>query len=141
MFLGNFIVYLLYWLAFEMNGQQHPFNNIGAKPGLLVLFNAVGIGSLVASIVLTMRTKRLGTDWKPVLIMAGLWLVGVSFYLYEPISGMTNPPMQWGYPRTVEGFFHALSRGQYEQPNPTNLLTDPGRFLEPAGDAHRGHRR
>ena len=46
---------------------------------------------------------------------------------------MTNPPMQWGYPRTVEGFFHALSRGQYEQPNPTNLLTEPGRYLSQLG--------
>ena len=132
-FLGNFIVYLLYWLAFEMNGQRHPFNNIGAKPGLLVLFNAVGVGSLVASVVLTMRTKKLGTEWLPVLIMFGCWLVGISFYLYEPISGMTNPPMQWGYPRTAEGFWRALSRGQYEQPNPTDVLSDPGRFLGQLG--------
>ena len=53
--------------------------------------------------------------------MARAVVLGVSFYLYEPISGMTDPPMQWGYPRTVEGFFHALSRGQYEKANPTNI--------------------
>ncbi len=46
--------------------------------------------------------------------MGVAWVVGVSVYFYEAISGMTDPPMQWGYPRTVEGFFHALSRGQYE---------------------------
>jgi thioredoxin-like negative regulator of GroEL len=46
---------------------------------------------------------------------------------------MTNPPMQWGYPRTVEGFFHAISRGQYEQPNPTNLATEPLRFASQLG--------
>jgi thioredoxin-like negative regulator of GroEL len=33
----------------------------------------------------------------------------------------------------VEGFFHAISRGQYEQPNPTNLITEPGRFLSQLG--------
>jgi tetratricopeptide (TPR) repeat protein len=95
----------------------------------LVLFNLIGLGSLAASIWLAVRTKGLGTYWKSVLIMAGLWMVGVSFYLYMAVSGMTNPPMQWGYPRTVEGFFHAISRGQYEQPSPTNLITEPGRYL------------
>ncbi len=26
--------------------------------------------------------------------------------------------MNWGYPRTVQGFFHVLSRGQYERIHP-----------------------
>ncbi len=41
--------------------------------------------------------------------------LGVSFYAYMPIvSDLRNPPMNWGYPRTWEGFKHALQRGQYE---------------------------
>ncbi len=41
--------------------------------------------------------------------------LGVSFYAYMPIvSDLRNPPMNWGYPRTWEGFKHALMRGQYE---------------------------
>ncbi len=131
-FLGNFLIYLADYVILMLTGD-HMFHNIGAKPGLLFLFNAIGIGSLVASMWLAARTKGLGTYWKPVLIMAGLWVLGVSFYLYMAVSGMTNPPMQWGYPRTVEGFFHAISRGQYEQPNPTNLVTEPGRFLSQLG--------
>ena len=127
-FFGNFLVYLADYLVMGFTGD-HMFHNIGTKSGLLVLFNVIGIGSLIASIWLAIRTKGLGTYWKSVLIMAGLWGLGVSFYLYMAVSGMTNPPMQWGYPRTVEGFFHALSRGQYEQPNPTNLITEPLRFL------------
>jgi hypothetical protein len=128
MFLGNAAIYLLYNLHFLATGQ-HFFQNIGAKPGLLLLFHGVGAGSLMASGWLAVKTKGLLSEWKPVAIMGLLWLLGISFYLYLPISGMTNPPMQWGYPRTVEGFFHALTRGQYEQPNPTNLLAEPGRFL------------
>ena len=61
--------------------------------------------------------------------MGIVWIVGVSVYLYEPISCMTDPPMQWGYPRTVEGFFHALSRGQYGSDEGTNLLQSPRQFL------------
>ncbi|HEY5480427.1 MAG TPA: tetratricopeptide repeat protein, partial [Verrucomicrobiae bacterium] len=131
-FLGNFIIYLADYLILAVTGD-HMFHNVGAKPGLLFLFNAIGIGSLLTSIWLAIRTKSLGTYWKPVLIMAGLWVLGVSFYLYMAVSGMTNPPMQWGYPRTVEGFFHALSRGQYEQPSPTNPITEPGRFISQVG--------
>ena len=127
-FLGNFLIYILYYL-FPVFTGQHIFTNIEAKPGLFVLFNLVGIGSLVASIMLAVRTKGLGTFWKPVLILAGLWALGASFYLYMAVSGMSNPPMQWGYPRTVEGFFHALSRGQYEQPSPTNPFTEPTRYF------------
>src|SRR5258708_5223269 len=46
-----------------------------------------------------------------------------------PLAGMTNPPMQWGYPRTVEGFIHAFTRGQYEKTHPTDILHDPLRFI------------
>ena len=65
--------------------------------------------------------------------MGILWMLGASFYFYEAIAGMTNPPMEWGYPRTVEGFFHALTRGQYDKINPTNIIADPGMFLSNCG--------
>ena len=55
------------------------------------------------------------TEWKRFCITAGLVILGVSFYLYLPIASDQNPPMNWGYPRTQEGFWHALSRGQYEK--------------------------
>ena len=130
-FLGNFVLYLLEYVIVAFTHSYFP-QNLG-KPGMLLIFNLVGWGSLAASIWLAIRTKGLGTYWKAVVIMAGLWVVGVSFYLYMAVSGMTNPPMEWGYPRTVEGFFHAISRGQYEQPNPTNLITEPLRFASQLG--------
>jgi tetratricopeptide (TPR) repeat protein len=126
-FFGNFLLYAIYMVILFTTGH-HPVANI-SKPGLFLLFNLVGLGSLVASLWLATRTRGLGSELKHVIFMAVLWGLGVSFYFYMPISGMTDPPMQWGYPRTVEGFFHALTRGQYEQPSPTNLMTDPGRFL------------
>ena len=128
----NFVLYILYYLIPVFTGF-HFFTNIEAKPGLFFIFNLIGIGSLVTSIWLAIVTKDIFAEWMPVVIMFVLWCLGVSFYFYLPISGMTNPPMQWGYPRTVEGFFHALSRGQYEQPNPTNVLADPFRFFGQMG--------
>jgi thioredoxin-like negative regulator of GroEL len=48
------------------------------------------------------------------------FLLGAAFYLYMPLASMTNPPMNWGYPRTWEGFIHAFTRGQYEKTNPSS---------------------
>src|SRR5437867_1990540 len=28
---------------------------------------------------------------------------------------MTNPPVNWGHPRTADGFVHVLTRGQFER--------------------------
>jgi tetratricopeptide (TPR) repeat protein len=44
-----------------------------------------------------------------------LMFLGLSFYLYMPFSSDQNPPINWGYPRTWEGFMHAITRGQYER--------------------------
>ena len=44
-----------------------------------------------------------------------LMLLGLSFYLYMPFASDQNPPINWGYPRTWEGFMHAITRGQYEK--------------------------
>jgi Tfp pilus assembly protein PilF len=51
---------------------------------------------------------------------------GAAFYLFLPLASMTNPPLNWGYPRTWLGFMHAFTRGQYQQTNPT---TDFFQFL------------
>jgi hypothetical protein len=64
-----------------------------------------------AGLVFVIWLLRLLSEWPACLIMGVLWVLGASFYFYEAIAGMTNPPMEWGYPRTVEGFFHALTRG------------------------------
>ncbi len=106
--LGNSVVYVLTLVL-----QSAGFTTLlSTAPMVLAIFHAVGLGSIAAWIWLAAKTRGLGTHWRVVLFMGFLWLLGASFYFYMPISGMTNPPMQWGYPRTVEGFFHALSRGQ-----------------------------
>ena len=58
------------------------------------------------------------------VIWSGLaYAGGAAFYLFMPLSSMTNPPINWGYPRTWLGFMHAFTRGQYQQTNPTTDLT------------------
>jgi tetratricopeptide (TPR) repeat protein len=129
LFLGNSVVYILGLIG----KQQHIITSFDANPPIFVIFNAVGLCSIVACVWLAIKTQKLGTEWKPVLIMGILWLVGAGFYLYMPLAGMSNPPIQWGYPRTVEGFVHALTRGQYERARPTDVFHDPLGFITQLG--------
>ena len=124
--LGNSLIYLL-GLAALASGSVPALTNMSSIENML--FHMVGVGSIVAGIYYCLKTEGIGSEWLTVVIMGVVWVLGVSFYFYEPISGMTNPPMEWGYPRTVEGFFHALSRGQYESVHGTNLFHDPMRFV------------
>jgi len=124
--LGNSILYLIGVVALA-SGSVPALTNMSSIEQ--VLFHIVGVGSILAGIYYCLKTEGIGSEWLTVVIMGVVWVLGVSFYFYEPISGMTNPPMEWGYPRTVEGFFHALSRGQYESVHGTNLFHDPMRFV------------
>ncbi|PWU11157.1 MAG: hypothetical protein C5B50_23925 [Verrucomicrobia bacterium] len=88
-------------------------------------------GGMCAGIVfifLAAWTWRLGWEWLVVLCCGMCWLLGASFYFYMPLAGMTNPPMEWGYPRTLEGFIHAFTRGQYEKTNPSDVMGHPKVF-------------
>ena len=86
----------------------------------------IGMGFVAAlGLVAVIWALRLLSEWPACFGMGALWILGASFYFYEAIAGMTNPPMEWGYPRTVDGFFHALTRGQYDKITPTNLIHNP----------------
>ncbi|HSH95722.1 MAG TPA: DUF2723 domain-containing protein, partial [Roseimicrobium sp.] len=135
LFLGNSIVFLFSLLA-KAKGWVALFE--GNAP-MFYIYLAIGLGSILAFIWAAINTdmelspeafvKRSG----PVVLLGALWGLGAAFYLYMPASSMSNPPMNWGYSRTVEGFFHALSRGQYDKTNPINILGEPKRLVEGFG--------
>ncbi|HEY3853446.1 MAG TPA: DUF2723 domain-containing protein [Verrucomicrobiae bacterium] len=97
---------------------------------VFTIFVAIGLGSIIACAYLTVKTSGLMSEWKSAFIILCASIGGLSFYFYEAISGMTNPPMEWGYPRTVEGFWHAISRGQYDKLNPTDIFHNFRQFLQ-----------
>ena len=123
MFLGNSIFYLI-GLVLKAKGILTAFDT---NIPLFIIYNAVGLGSIVTTVLVTLKLGQPLSHWKPILHMFLLWVLGSSFYFYMPIASMTNPPLNWGYPRTEEGFVHALTRGQYEQTNPTDTI---GKFFD-----------
>ena len=96
----------------------YPFWQVCAACGLL---------TLIIAVTLVVKTRRLFTRWAAVLACCCLLTLGLAPYLYLPVASMTNPPVNWNYPRTVEGFFHLLSRGQYGQLSP---VTELGRYAQ-----------
>lgn len=85
-----------------MNGLTHPQSWWFFWP---VVWNFIVLGLAAAAL-------PHGKSIAPAVFLAEL---GVSFYAYMPVvSDLRNPPMNWGYPRTWEGFKHAIMRGQYE---------------------------
>ena len=131
LFLANSIVYLI-GLILKAKGTITTFDSPDPEriSMLFVIYNFIGLGSIAACGWLTIKTKQLLTEWLPLLILFGCWLLGTAFYFYMPLASMTNPPMNWGYPRTWDGFIHAFTRGQYEKTNPTDLFRDPLRFKD-----------
>ena len=130
----NALVYLLVLVAMAV-GVTELFS--GNAP-MQVLFHMLGVSFIAVAglmwlVTLTQDGGRGG--FNPVrelrdglkVIWSGLAYVGgAAFYLFMPLASMTNPPMNWGYPRTWLGFMHAFTRGQYQQTNPT---TDFFQFL------------
>jgi hypothetical protein len=86
------------------------------------------IGTAVVSTVawgsLSFLTRSFFSEWKITSLCAFLFFAGVGFDFLLPVFSMTTPPINWGYPRTVEGFFHVLSRGQFSSVNPTNSFSE-----------------
>ena len=133
-FTVNALVYLLVLVAMA-TGATELFS--GNAP-MQVLFHMLGVSFIaVAGLMWLVTLAQDGGrgGFNPVrelreglkVIWSGLAYVGgAAFYLFMPLASMTNPPINWGYPRTWLGFMHAFTRGQYQQTNPT---TDFFQFL------------
>jgi thioredoxin-like negative regulator of GroEL len=101
-------------------------------------FLVLAVGALAGVIKFGWEARKLGLEWLVGLGCGLCWVAGAAFYFYMPLAGMTNPPMEWGYPRTVEGFIHAFTRGQYEKTNPSDVVHHPLIFITQLGMLGRG---
>ena len=135
---GGVSILTYLWFAFLTKEHWQEFCLDGCLALLwisLALVLCYGAGFLVLALVALVGavksaadTWKLGWEWLLVILLGFCWIAGAGFYFYMPLAGMSNPPMEWGYPRTVEGFLHAFSRGQYEKTNPTDIIHHPGIF-------------
>jgi len=90
-------------------------SDITNNPGLSLLLGGGGLVIWVIVLIYNIGfcTKTLHASL-PFVLSFFMFVAGASLYLYMPISSYTNPPMNWGYTRTLEGFHHHITRGQYQ---------------------------
>ena len=62
-------------------------------------------------ILLVLKWRR--ADLKIVFLVPVAVILGLLPYAYMPAASSTNPPMNWGYTSTPEGFFYSINRTQY----------------------------
>ena len=84
---------------------------------------------VAVAIVGWMLVKRSLPNWRTgLLVLAGVAL-GLSPYAYMPMASSTNPPMNWGFTSTKDGFYYAINRSQYSGKLSDQLLKTVGRAM------------
>ncbi len=66
-----------------------------------------------AGFILLVLVRRKLTEWRQGLLILVAVFLGLLPYAYMPLASSTNPPMNWSYCSTPEGFFYAINRSQY----------------------------
>ncbi|MDA8019748.1 MAG: DUF2723 domain-containing protein [Thermoanaerobaculia bacterium] len=67
--------------------------------------------------------------WKTGLAILPVVALGLLPYAYLPVASSTNPPMNWGYTQTADGFFYSVNRTPYQSPLSSQLQDTVGRVV------------
>lgn len=108
--LGNFVDFLPGFV---------PATREIAPPETRLILKLITASTVCLFITLSIKTRR----WVPSMTACWASLAfagGTAFYFLIPVFSATNPPVNWGYPRNLEGFMHVLNRGQYEITRPVS---------------------
>ncbi len=111
-----FLIGIFFCAVLALNGRLHWFDswlNDSTRP---VEFAATILVVLVW-LSLLVFTREFLSEWSPAFVCVALFWAGIAACLLLPIFSMTDPPVNWGYSRTVRGFFHVIGRGQYGGPD------------------------
>jgi hypothetical protein len=93
------------------------------KTGLRLFYTA-WVGFLLLIVI-----RRRLTEWRQGLLLFVAVFVGLLPYAYMPLASSTNPPMNWSYCSTPEGFFYAINRSQYGGTLVDQLQASVGRVV------------
>lgn len=102
---GLFAAAFFFYKARQYHGLEDP-----AARGFFLLLVLLALGfSMLCGFVPggPLRT------WRKLLFLLFLGTLGLGFHGFMAIASEQNPPMNWGYARTPEGFLRTVTRGQY----------------------------
>lgn len=109
------------------------FAILSAEP--LVLKTAIRFFFFVMlGLVVLVIARRCRIEWRLIAYLPFVVAFGLLPYAYMPIASSTNPPMNWGYTRTAEGFYFSFNRSQYSGSLSQQSLRSLGKLMGSAGE-------
>ena len=87
-----------------------------------------GQGTLILLVAMVLWRRRL-QHWRVGLALIPTVALGLLPYAYMPLASSTNPPMNWGYTRTADGFYYSVNRSPYRGPLADQLMGTLGRLV------------
>ncbi len=109
------------------------FAILSAEP--LVLKTAIRFFYFVMlGLVVLVIARRCRIEWRLVAYLPFVVAFGLLPYAYMPFASSTNPPMNWGYTRTAEGFYFSFNRSQYSGSLSQQSLRSLGKLMGSAGE-------
>jgi tetratricopeptide (TPR) repeat protein len=118
-----FSVAIMFGIGWDTFLEKQRLAEASSMVKLWALINIILLAVLLAYSWIKREKEEAGllANWMPMLNTRACWIAGAALYLYMPIASMTNPPMNWAYPRTTQGFKHAVTRGQYDRIDSSSL--------------------
>jgi tetratricopeptide (TPR) repeat protein len=96
----------------------------------MVLKTAIRLFYCVAGLFgLFLWKRRLRIQWKLIAFLPLAVAAGLLPYAYMPFASSTNPPMNWGYARELDGFFFSINRSQYNDSMSDTTVKTLGRLM------------
>ncbi len=103
--------FVMAWVGMKQLKEFIPLPVLGAMDLSMVAWSF----GIVGLFLLILGASEEWLSWRRAAICTMMFLIGVGFYAYMPVAAATNPPMNWGFTNTKEGFLHHITRGQYER--------------------------
>lgn len=122
--LASFLTVLLVYLGFAILSRDPLILKTALR-----FFYCVMLGLVVMAVV-----RRFDVEWRLVAYLPFVVVLGLVPYAYMPVASSTNPPMNWGYPRTAEGFYFSFNRSQYSDSLSQLSLKSLGRLMGTVGE-------
>jgi len=117
--IASLVTVLLVYLGFAILSGELPVLRTAIR-FLYFVVGALGVRLVV---------RRFQIEWRLVAYLPFVILLGLAPYAYMPLASSTNPPMNWGYTRSTEGFYYSFNRSQYGGSLSDQSLRTLGRLM------------
>ncbi|MEI6073398.1 MAG: DUF2723 domain-containing protein [Verrucomicrobiae bacterium] len=122
--IASVLTVLLAYLGFSILSAEPPVLKTAIR-----FFYCVMLGLAVLAVV-----RRFQIEWRLVAYLPFVVALGILPYAYMPVASSTNPPMNWSYTRTPEGFYFSFNRSQYSGSLSQQSLRSLGRLMGTVGE-------